>query len=89
MRSHRSRCNPDGNRALWPFFERFHRHFDRLFRRLFGKLQLSAPALKNMRVLRSQSVSYFLSGGSKQRRHLASYTPCAPTTTSSSLATRR
>src|SRR5947207_7686839 len=32
---------------------------------------------------------YPRAGGSKQRRQRASYTPCAPTTTSSSLSTRR
>jgi hypothetical protein len=36
--SHRTWCKADEDRSISPFFAAFHRHFDRLFRRIFGKL---------------------------------------------------
>jgi hypothetical protein len=36
--SHRSQCKAVEDRSISPFFVAFHRHFDRLFRRVSGKL---------------------------------------------------
>jgi hypothetical protein len=36
--SHRSWCKADEDRSISPFFAAFHRHFDRLFRQISGKL---------------------------------------------------
>jgi hypothetical protein len=36
--SHRSWCKADEDRLISPFFAAFHRHFDRLFRQISGKL---------------------------------------------------
>jgi hypothetical protein len=36
--SHRSRCKEDKDRSISPFFAAFHRHFDRFFRQVSGKL---------------------------------------------------
>jgi hypothetical protein len=36
--SHRSWCKADEDRSISPFFAAFHRHFNRIFRQISGKL---------------------------------------------------